>query len=164
MPSYMNIQNIEGDVTAKGHENWIEIKAIQFNTERQLNTQPGRIRDREGNRPYISEFIILKDMDNTSPLIFAESCVGKAKPQIKIHLCTTGDEITPYMEYVLSNVIISAYSIDSSDQNDSNSHYPNEIIRLNFDKVEMKYTPFDENHTPQTPIPAGYDLKQATAI
>lgn len=163
MATYMKISGIDGDVTAKGHENWIHVDSLEFSTKRTLNTQPGRIADREGARPALSEITITKQMDKSSPLLFSESCVGKAKDEVKINLCTTGSEITPFMEYTLSNVIVSRYQIDSTSSGEASSH-PREHISLSYDKVEMKFTPFDENNKPQSPIPAGYDLKQAAAI
>jgi len=159
MSMYMQIQGIEGDVTAKGHEKWIQIQNLEFKTTRHLKTQPGRVIDREGSRPELSPIFICKQMDKTTPLIFSEACAGKAKASVKIHLCTTNDTLMPYMEYTLSNVIVSSYALESIPD-----EYPHERFALNYDKIEMKYTPFDENHKAQSPIPAAYDLKEAALV
>ena len=170
MSIYMQIQGIDGNVSAKGHQNWIELESAGFNTKRNLSTQPGNISNREGSRPIVSEVTITKRMDKTSPLLFNESVVGTAKPQVLIDLTTTGDSLTPYMQYTLSNVIVSGYTVNTDPATvDANGNvvkkdYPTESVTLNFDKIEMKFTPFDQNHKPQSPIPSGYDLSQATAV
>ncbi|MGH7006188.1 MAG: Hcp family type VI secretion system effector, partial [Alphaproteobacteria bacterium] len=35
--------------------------------------------------------------------------------------------------------------------------------KLNFTKLEVKYTPFDENQSPQSPLIASYDLATTKA-
>ncbi len=95
MAVYMQIQGIDGDVTSKGHQKWIQLDSVEFNVKRTLSQEPGRMVDREGTRPAVSEISVQKTMDKTSPIIFTEACVGKAKGEIKIHLCTTSDSLTP---------------------------------------------------------------------
>jgi len=171
---YMFIDGIDGNVTAKGHERWIQIESLQFLTQRQFNTTPGNTANREGARPAVGEFIISKVMDKTSPQLFSEAVVGTTKPEVIIDLTTVNDTLAPYMKYTLSNVMISRYSVekgraalnneDQPNHSQSNHEYPMEIIQLNFDKIEMKFTPFDQNNKPQSPIPAGYDLSLAKAL
>lgn len=160
MATYMKIDGIDGDVTAKGHERWIDISEFNFSVKRTLSTEPGRIADREGTRPAISEVMITKKMDRSSPLLFSESCVGKAKPQIKIDVCQTNDSLSPYTQLTLNNAIISGYALE---KDPINTKYPNETIHISFDKIELRYTPYDNENKPTSPIPAGYDLKTATA-
>jgi type VI secretion system secreted protein Hcp len=158
----MKINDIEGNVSAKNYEKWIELNSIQWEIKRNINTKPGKVADRESSRPAVSEFTISKNMDKTTPALFTEACVGKAKNQVEIHLCQTGDNISPYMQYTLNNVIISNYFISYEETIEhANVIYPQEIITLNFDKIEMKYIPYDEQHKAQSPIPAGYDLNTA---
>ena len=159
MAIYMKLENIEGDVTAAGHEKWVQLEKLQFSTKRSLTAEPGRIADREATRPSISEFLIEKRMDKSTPLLFSESCVGKAKSELKIEICQTGTNLIPYMQYTLYNVIISAYQVNAL-----YNEYPSESINLSFDRIEMRYTPFDEKNQAESPIPAGYDLKKAIAI
>jgi len=166
MTIYMQINGIDGDVTAKGHENWIALEAIDFNVKRLLSTDPGRIADRESTRPVISEIHIKKKMDKSSAYLFGESCVGKAKDQVQIDICQTGSTLSPYAQLTLENVIVSHYELQASDLHNpdkTQSDYPTEQIRLNFDKIELKYTPYDSQNMPQSPIPAGYNLSEATA-
>ncbi|HYF98340.1 MAG TPA: type VI secretion system tube protein Hcp, partial [Coxiellaceae bacterium] len=79
--------------------------------------------------------------------------------EIKIDICQTGSSLIPYMQYILRNVIISGYNVEADHE-----FYPLEKLQLSFDRIEMRYTPFDEQNQAQSPIPAAYDLKRATAL
>ncbi len=159
MTIYMRIKGIEGDVTAKNHEKWIQLDSLSFHVKRGISVQPGRSVDKEGSKPALSELTLSKVLDQTSPLLFSESCIGKAKDSVVIHLCTTSDTLSTYMEYTLSHVIVSGYSLNHRDESS-----PIETLNLSFDKIEMKYTPYGRDHQPKSPVPAGYDLTQACAL
>lgn len=162
MAIYMKIDGIDGNVTAKGYEKWIELETVSWGVGRSISAKPGVVADREVTKPSITEVTITKRMCQTSPHIFTEACVGKAKPAVKIHVCQTSDNISPYMEYILNNVLVSHYNVQVTNTNGSAA--PIEAISLNFDKVEMKYTPYDAAHKAGSPIPAGYDLTTAAKI
>lgn len=167
MAIYMKIKGINGNVTTKGYDKWIELESFDFNVQRKLNTQPGRISNREGSKPSISEIVVTKRLDRASSLIFGEATVGTAKPEVNIHFVTTGDTPQAYLEYTLHNVIVSGHSVTHNrvfaDDHSERENYPVENVDLNFDKIEMKVIPFDKNHKPESPIPAGYDLNEAIA-
>ncbi len=159
MAIYVQIDGINGNVTAAGHEKWIEAHSMSFGLGRAIGGgRPGSVKDRESSIPSLSEIVITKTMDETSPLLFIESCIGIAKPVV-IHFCRTGDQTQTYMEYTLSNVLISSYEVSGSGDS-----IPSEKLSFNYDKIEVKYTPYDDNHKPGSPIPAGYDLKTAKKV
>lgn len=158
MAIYAKIEGIDGLVTAAGHEKWIDCSSLQWGVGRAISSSVGSSRDREASKPSISEVSITKDMDESSPLIFTEACVGKGK-QVEIHLCTVGtDQIETYMEYILSDCMVSGYSVSSGGEK------PSESISLSFTKMEMKFIPHDDAGKAASPIPAGYDLMQGTKI
>lgn len=163
MAIYMKIDGIDGHITATGYEKWIELESLSFGTSRNISTKPGNVSDREFTKPTFTEVMIGKLMGKDSPYIFTEACVGKSKPTIQIHICQTGTNgISPYIQYTLSNVLISRYQIHASDKAEGTA--PTELLNLNFDKIEMKYTQYDEKHNALSPIPAGYDLNKGTRI
>jgi len=152
MSIYFKIEGIEGKVTAKGHEQWIDIDSLQWGVGRAISSAVGTSADREASKPSISEVSLTKLMDASSPMIFTESCVGKAK-KMEIHLCTVGtDQIETYMEYVLEDCMVSGYSVSSGGDR------PSESLSLSFTKMEMKFIPYNDAGKPESPIPAGYDM------
>jgi type VI secretion system secreted protein Hcp len=162
MATYLHIDGIEGSVTAPAHKQWIEIKDIDFAITRHINTLPGQIYDRQLSRPNISEIEIIKPLDNSSIQLFQHSCSAKAISQAKIDLCQINHDGNPYAQITLSNVIITCYQLHQS--NEGEQRRPLETLKLNFDRIEFRYTPYDKNNQAQSPLTTGYDLKHATQI
>ena len=158
MATYLKIDGIVGDVKSKGHENWIAIETVNFRVQRSISVEPNYTEYNSGARPTISEITINKKADKSSPSFFSAACLGNAKPQAEIDFCITDDSLNPYMKYCLGGVVLNSYEVNTMDGEAI------ETIQLGFDRIEIKYTPYDENHQPQSPIPAGYDLRQATII
>ena len=158
MSIYMNIDGIKGKVTAKGHEDWVDVSSLQWGVGRAISSSVGTSADREASKPSISEVSVTKLMDESSPLIFTEACVGKGK-LVKIDLCTVGtDTIDTYMSYELEDCMISGYSVSSGGDR------PSESISLSFTKMTMKFIPYDKNGKPTSPLPAGYDMALGSKV
>ncbi len=158
MSIYMQIEGIKGKVTAKGHEEWIDVTSMQWGVGRAISSAVGTSADREAGKPSISEVSVTKLMDESSPSIFTEACVGKAKT-VQIHLCTVGtDQINTYMEYELEDCMVSGYSVSTGGDR------PSESISLSFTKMTMKFIPYDRAGKPESPIPAGYDMATGTKV
>ena len=151
MAIYLHVDGLEGDVTAAGHEKWIECGSLQWGVGRGIHTPTGSSQERESSAPSISEVTVTKVMDKCTPKLFTEACVGKAK-LVKIDLVQTGEQLETYMSYELENALISGYSVSTGGDR------PMENLSFNFTKVVMKYTPYDNEHNPGSPIPAGYDV------
>jgi type VI secretion system secreted protein Hcp len=126
---------------------------MSWNVSRSLSTKTGQGKDRESTSPHISEITLTTKMDKTSPVFFSEACVGQGKTAL-IHLVqTTPNGVETFIEYTLTNTLVSGYSVTADEDN-----RPQESITLNFTKIEMKYTPWDEAHRPEGSVPAGYDI------
>jgi len=158
MSIYLNIDGIKGKVTAKGHEEWIDCSSVQWGVGRAISSAVGTSADREASKPSISEVSVTKLMDESTPSIFTEACVGKGK-KVMIHLCTVGsDQINTYMEYELEDCMISGYSMSSGGDR------PSESISLSFTKMTMKFIPYGKDGKPESPLPAGYDMATGTKV
>jgi len=151
MAIYLNMDGLEGDVTAAGHEGWIECASLQWGVGRGITTPTGSSQERESAAPSVSEVSIVKIMDKCTPKLFEQACVGTAK-LVKIDLVQTGAQLDTYMAYELENTLISGYSVSTAGDR------PSESLSLNFTKLVMKYTPYDNENNPGSPIPAGYDV------
>jgi type VI secretion system secreted protein Hcp len=169
MSVYMKIQGIDGSVTAKGLEKYIELESCNFGIRRQMNTKPGSVTNREGTKPSVSEITITKRIDNTSPQLFKEAAVGAAIPSVEIKFVNTGADLSEYHNITLSDVMISAYDFSHSPIAESEGGVlpeepkPLEKIAFNFRKIETRYTPYDKNNKAGSPSATGYDLETAQA-
>lgn len=156
--TYMQIPGIDGDVSEKNHKNWIHLDSVEFGVSRHFSTETGRVSNRESSKPDFSEVSITKSMDQASPKLMQAACKSDAKQQIKINLCRTdSDDLSAYAEITLSHVLISQYKLRHT-----NEGKPYETIKLNFDKIQIKYTPSDSSNQAQGPQVAAYDLSDGS--
>lgn len=160
MSTYLYIESIPGNVTTQSHAQWIQLNSIGFGINRHINTLPGQIYDRQLTQPSISEIELTKEVDISSALLFEHACTAKVLPTIKIDVCQTNQHGSPYMQYELSNIILSQYRLHHDPEGYQNR--PKETIKLNYEKIEFRYTPYDQNNQPKNPLTTGYDLKNAT--
>ena len=155
MAIYIKIGNIKGNVSAEGHKDWIEADSSQFGVGRAIPMAVGTETNREASHPSLSEVSVTKKMDDSSPYLFQEACVGKAQ-EIQIHITKTGaDSLDSVVEYTLSSAMISSYSISSA------GDAPYESLSFAYTKIEMKYIVWNEDHTQASQIPVSYDLATA---
>lgn len=146
---------IKGNVSAAGHENWIECHSFQFGVGRAIPMFVGKQTNREASNPSLSEITLTKDMDDSSPYIFQEALKGAAKT-ITIHITKTGeDQVQNIVEYTLDSSLLSGYSVSSGGDR------PTESLSIAYTKIEMKYIVWDEAHKQSSQVPVSYDLGAA---
>lgn len=144
---------IEGGVTTAGYEKQFEVHSFQFGIGRGVGSPTGGSTNREATTPSVSEITMTKELDEASGNLIKEaySGAGKATAIISFVRTDAGGGVT-YLEYTLSNVMLSGYSVSSSGDK------PSESISLNFTKIETKITPQNADGTPGTAFPVTYDL------
>jgi type VI secretion system secreted protein Hcp len=126
MPIYMRITKngvptITGDVTAKGHEKWIELSSAQLGQFRSI--PKGRAAST------VSEITITKSMDCASAALFLQSLNGEGLT-IQIEFVKSGEPDSTYLTFTLQNALISGYQPSRSQAGP-----PSESITLNFTKI-----------------------------
>ncbi len=153
----MQIADLSGNVTESGHKNWIEVDSFSFGCGRGVESHsPGHTSNREASTVSISEISVSKEMDETSPKLFILACIGTGKT-VKIEFCRTGATPQVFASYVLSNVLVSSYSVNG----DGSGASPRESLSLNFDNIEYTYTPYKDDGSVGTPIGVKYNLAEA---
>lgn len=160
MAIYMEFEGIKGNVTAEGHDKWIELLSFNWGVSRGVSMESGRTANREATKPSISEVTVVKAMDTATSDLFKQSVTGDKGKKVTIHFCQTGgDKITTFMEYKLENVIVSSYSVSSGGDSD-----PVENLSLSFTKVEMQHTEHGTDNKGASPVRVGYDLSAGKAL
>ena len=66
MAVYMNWDGIDGAVTTKGFEKWIELSSFQWGVGRAIGTAARGAATREATEPNISEIVVSKRLDKAS--------------------------------------------------------------------------------------------------
>ncbi len=77
MPIYVQYGKITGDVTAAGHEKWIEVNSFQWGVGRGISSPTGASANRESSAPSVSEIVVTKPSDSSSSKLLDEIAAGR---------------------------------------------------------------------------------------
>lgn len=152
MAIYIKYEGIDGEATHETHKKWLDVGSMQWGVGRAIATPSGSTSNREASEPSVSEITITKLMDSSSPKFFIESCTGGVGKKVEIHLVTTGNPGNTYASYILTNTLVSSYSMSSGGDR------PQESISLSFTKIEYKFIPYDDKNKAGSPIAVSYDI------
>jgi type VI secretion system secreted protein Hcp len=154
----MEVEGVEGSVTAKGYEKWIALESINFAVQRYASMEVGDLSNRNAALPNFSEISVTKQTENaTYGLLHEVVLADKAKPKIKIAVVEPGKEPVEYILYTLGDVIFSGYSMSAGADG-----RPHESINISYAKIEIAFTTHDKANegggVPRIP----YDLAKAS--
>lgn len=144
---YLKLGTLEGDVTAKNYEKWIEVNSVQFGVGRGISSPVGGTR--EASAPSISEITLTKTMDKSHAGLFARAVGtqgGSSGETAQLYFVRTDPKggLETYYKIDLSEALVSGFSVSSG------GDLPSESLSLNFTKITVTYSNLP---------PAGYDLK-----
>ena len=155
MAIYMNWDGVPGDVTTQGFEKWIELTSFQWGVGRGVGSAMSGQASRESSIPSVSEVVVTKRMDGSSPGLWTDAVAGQLNTTVKISFTTTSKgATTQFLNYELTNTGLSGYSVSSG------GDMPTESLSLNFTKVVWSFTGTDPSVS-GTPVTQGYDMTLA---
>ena len=156
MAIFIKYGALDGEVTAKGYEKWMEVNSLQWGVGRGISVGSGGGSKRESTAPSVSEIVVTKTMDGISPLLLKEA-IGGQSTDVKIHMTQTdqsGKHIA-YQKYILNGTLISGYSISSGGDR------PNESFSMNFSKFDSEYIKIDDKFAAVGTGHVVYDITKA---
>jgi type VI secretion system secreted protein Hcp len=158
MPIYMQYGSIKGSVTAAGHAGWIEVNSFQWGVGRGISSPTGSSSGREASAPTVSDIVVTKPTDIATVNILRESLGGEGQ-EVTIDFSKTDQgALTVYLSYILSNTLISGYSINS------NGDLPEESISLNFTKIQCRDLLPGAANANGSPSTVSYDLSTGKIV
>jgi type VI secretion system secreted protein Hcp len=148
---YMQYGTIKGDSTSADHPNWIELSSYQFDVSKPVTI--GGTGIQESGKTQISAITITKTMDSSSTQLMEQAFAGEGQT-VTIDLVKSGGTGQPftYGEYVLSNAIVSGYSVSSG------ADVPTESIDISFTKITFTYTPQNPDGSAGTPSEVSWNF------
>lgn len=154
--AYLKLGNIEGSVTAKGHEGWLQIATLSFGTERNVSMETGNLSNRESSRPTLSHIALTRMADKSMPALLQASLKGSAGMDATIAFVHTGKTMQEFITYKLRNVIVSGYALNApADQP------PVEGVTLSYSAIEATCTEHDASGKACSPQRVAYDVQAA---
>jgi type VI secretion system secreted protein Hcp len=154
----MKFEGIDGSVTAKGYEKWVELQFCSLGTTRTITNATGRGTNREVGVPRVSETTITKYQDEASIRLFKAAMYGEGK-KVKIDFVKTDkDKFEPYMQVELEHTLVSSFAVNG-DGDDSHNRVL-ETLSLNFTKLIYHSTQMDSANKTGRPDRAMWDAAQ----
>src|SRR5688572_5892844 len=128
----MKFGKIKGPVTAKGHEEWIELESVQMAIH---GSQGGKV-------PSTSEVAATKNQDSSSTDLYRAALSGEGVT-VLIDFVKSGDPPEVYLSVELTNTLISSYNLSGSG---GGHDRPMESFSLNYSQIKYGH------HTATAPL------------
>jgi len=139
--AFLKIDGIDGESTDDKHQKWIEILSYSHGLSQPLSGSRSTSGGATAERCDHSDFSVVKALDKASPKLALFCCNGKHIPTVKLELCRAGEKKEKYMEYVMSDVIVSGVRKGGSAQ--GGESLPLEEVTFNYGKIEWNYVEID---------------------
>ncbi|MBI5556205.1 MAG: type VI secretion system tube protein Hcp [Deltaproteobacteria bacterium] len=152
---FINIKDIKGESTDDKHKEWIEVLSYNWGVSQMASGSQSTAGGGSTQRADFQDLSIVKALDSASPLLFKACASGQHIGEVKLELCRAGGDKLLYMEYKLTNVIISSVSVGGG-----GGDVPSESVTFNYGKIEQTYTKQKRaDGKGGGNVPAGWDLE-----
>jgi type VI secretion system secreted protein Hcp len=138
---FLKIDGVPGESTDDKHKEWIEILSYDWGV-----SQPGAGTmssggARSAERSDHSDFSVVKTLDKTSPKLALFVCNGTHIPEVIIEFCRDTGDKQKFMEYKMTDVIISSVNPSGS----TGDVLPFEEVMFAYGTIEWTYTEIDSS-------------------
>ncbi len=131
--AFIKIGDIEGESTDDKHAGWIEITDYSMDITQTISSTASSAGGASGERADFTDFSITKQLDKATPKLALACADGTHYDKITVELCRAGTDKVKFMEFILSNCILSSISMSAGNE------FPEESIGINYGKVEWSY-------------------------
>jgi type VI secretion system secreted protein Hcp len=138
---FLKISTVPGESTDDKHKDWIEILSFSHGVSQPSAGSASTAGGRAAERCDHQDFSVVKTLDKASPKLFLACCKGEHIPEVTLNLCRSTGDKQKYMEYKMTDVIVSSLRPGGSSQ--GGESLPLEEVSFNYGKIEMTYTATD---------------------
>jgi len=155
MAIYMKFGAVNGAVTTKGFEKWIELSSCQLGVNRNIGTAARGLKNREASEPSFSEIVVTKLQDEASTKLLEDAWGGDLSTLVKIKFTTTTkNAVETYLSIELEKCGISSFSMSGHGEG-----APMESLALNYAKITFAHTGTDAK-IGGSPVRVSYNLEE----
>jgi type VI secretion system secreted protein Hcp len=152
LTGYIKIPDIDGESKDGGHEGEIDFHGISWVVELPDGAEgSGRTRA----RAQVGDIRVRKELDKSSPYLALACARGQVFDEIELVVRKgSGDAHLDYLTITMTNVVITKYSMDSSEAD----QVPTEEVAFYFEKINYKYIVQNEDHSAGEEHEIEYDV------
>ncbi len=154
--AFLKIDGIPGESTDDKHKDWIEILSFHWGVSQPSSGGRSTGGAASAERCNHSDFSIVHTLDKASPKLFLACCKGDHIKEVKVELCRAAGDKSKYMEYKMTDVLISSVRPGGAAQ--GGEALPLEEASFNYGKIEETYTLTDhKTGKPSGDVKANWD-------
>ncbi len=139
--AFLKIDGVPGESTDDKHKDWIEILSFHWGVSQPSSGGRSTGGAASAERCNHTDFSFVHTLDKASPKLFLQCCNGKHIKEITLELCRATGDKQKYMEYKLSDAIVSSVRPGGAAQ--GGEALPLEEVSFNYGKIELSYTATD---------------------
>ncbi len=139
--AFLKIATVPGESTDDKHKDWIEVLSYSWGLSQPHAGSRSSGGAAAAERVNLSDLSVVKTLDKASPKLFLACAKGEHINEVKLELCRATGDKQKYMEYKLSDVIVSGVRPGGSAQ--GSEALPLEEVSFNYGKIEWSYTETD---------------------
>lgn len=154
---FLKVDGVPGESTDSKHKDWIELLSFHWGASQASSGQRSTGGAASAERVNLQDFSIVKILDKASPKLFLDCCNGRHIKSVKVELCRATGDKQKYMEYLMSDVMVSGVRPGGAAQ--GGESLPLEEVSFNYGKMELTYTETDHmTGKPKGDIKANWSL------
>lgn len=132
--AFIKIDGIEGESTDDKHAGWIEAISYDTGVSQRSSTTASSVGGASAERADFQDFSFTKQLDKASPKLALACADGTHIATILVEICRAGTDKIKFMEYKLTDCIVSGVSTSGGGE------FPAESVSINYGKIEWAYS------------------------
>ena len=155
--AFLKIEGLDGESQDAKHKDWIEVLSYSTGVSQASAGSRSSGGGAGAERADFADFSVVKALDKASPKLMLQCASGKHFGKVTLQLCRATEDKQKYMEYILSDVIVSGVRPGGAAQ--GGESLPLEEVSFNYGKIEYVYTATDHRTgKPLGDVKANWDL------
>jgi type VI secretion system secreted protein Hcp len=156
--AFLKVSTVPGESTDDKHKDWIEVLSYSWGVSQPSAGSRSTAGAASAERTNHQDFSIVKVLDKASVKLFLSCCKGEHIPEVKLELCRATGDKTKYMEYKMTDVLVTSMRPGGSAH--GGETLPLEEVSFNYGKIELTYTETDHGTgKPKGDVKSNWDLK-----
>lgn len=152
---FLKIEGIAGESVDDKHKGEIEIESFSWGVS---NTGTSTGSGGGAGRAQFEDLTLVAATSSASPQLFGSTATGRHLKEALLTVRKAGEAGAEYYKVALEDVLVSSYHNVGGE-----GQVPIDQFSLSFGKIEVSYAPQKADGSLDTPITAGWDLKQGKA-